>query len=170
MKNQTSEDLVRLHYPVIAPLLMGSGVGDGKTTMCIVAQAATIDALRKGKTLDKPTDQMECACPLLRRMAIRANDTDWWASNEERTEFLRPLIPLLLDSKHSESVTWKRIYYTADQSVRVLTPMRLEFIASRTKSAELKAEIAKGIEQIKALKPIVKLIWLRMGARSGRFG
>ncbi len=51
----------RNHYPVIAPLVMCHGLGDGKTTSCVVAQAATIDALRKGKTLDAPTDEMECA-------------------------------------------------------------------------------------------------------------
>lgn len=44
MSKQT-EELVKLHYPVIAPLLMGSGFGDGKTTMCVMAQAACIDAL-----------------------------------------------------------------------------------------------------------------------------
>jgi hypothetical protein len=118
-------------YPVVAPLVMCRGVGDGKTTACVMAQAATIDALRKGLTLDKPTDQMECACPLLRRMAIFANDTDWWKNDAERTEYLRPLIPLLLDSRASEAVTWKRIYAATDNVVRTLTPMRLEFIGRK---------------------------------------
>jgi len=40
-------------YGVIAPLVMCSGVGDGKTTACVMAQAATIDALRKGLTLEE---------------------------------------------------------------------------------------------------------------------
>lgn len=29
----------KTHYPVIAPLLMGPGVGNGKTTACVMAQA-----------------------------------------------------------------------------------------------------------------------------------
>jgi hypothetical protein len=118
-------------YPVVAPMVMCHGVGDGKTTACVMAQAATIDALRKGLTLDKPTDQMECACPLLRSMAIFANDTDWWKNDAERTEYLRPLIPLLLDSRASEAVTRKRIYAATDNVVRTLTPMRLEFIGRK---------------------------------------
>src|SRR4051812_12831948 len=100
-------EIYRNHYSVIAPLIMCNGVGDGKTTACVMAQAATIDALRKGKTLDKPTDDMECACPVLRRMAIRANDANWWKDDVERTEHLRPLIPLLLDSRGSAKLTRK---------------------------------------------------------------
>ena len=102
-RSKESNEAYSGFYPVIAPLIMCSGVGDGKTTACVMAQAATIDALRKGLTLDKPTDEMECACPVLRRMAIRANDANWWASDAERTEHLRPLIPLLLDSRVSDA-------------------------------------------------------------------
>ena len=142
-------------YKVIAPLIMCSGVGDGITTACVMAQAATIDALRKGKTLDKPTDEMECACPVLRRMAIRANDANWWKSNEERTELLRPLIPLLLDSRASKEVTDKRIFFVADKCVRDLTPMRLEFIAKHSKSEKVKAANAEGAAKLRALTPIV---------------
>lgn len=141
-------------YPVIAPLIMGSGVGDGKTTACVVAQAATIDALRNGKTLDKPTDEMECACPVLRRLAIRLNDTEWWKSNEERTEVLRPIIPLLLDSRGSRDLTQKRAYFVADQAVRVLTPIRLEYIAKHSKSERVKTENAAGAKALRELAPI----------------
>lgn len=142
------------HYNVIAPLIMGNGVGDGKTTSCVMAQAATIDALRRGETLAAPTDQMECACPLLRRMAIRLNDTAWWKDNEERTALLRPIIPLLLDSKVSQELTWTRIFRSVDFVVRELTPMRLEYIAIRSKSDNCKASIAKGLELLKTVQPI----------------
>ena len=116
-------------YPVIAPLIMSSGVGDGKRTACVMAQAATIDALRQGKTLDKPTDQMDCACPLMRRIAISINDAGWWKSDEERTQHLRPLIPMLLDSRGDKALTKRRMYLASNHSVRVITPMRLEWIA-----------------------------------------
>src|SRR5688500_15367771 len=114
---QTPEEAVAFHYPVIAPLVMCSGVGDGRTTACVMAQAATIDALRKGQTLGAPPDEMECASPVLRRLAIRANDTSWWASDADRTEHLRPLIPLLLDSRGSSELERKRAWFVADSAV-----------------------------------------------------
>lgn len=133
-------------YPVIAPLIMGKGVGDGKTTSCVMAQAATIDALRRGKTLTEPTDRMDCACPLLRNMAINANDSTWWASDKERTEELRPLIPLLLDSRVPVKVMKKRAARLSNAVIHELTPMRLEWIASNTKDAEY-AKACRGGDQ-----------------------
>jgi hypothetical protein len=142
-------------YPVIAPLIMCAGIGDGKTTACLVAQCATIDALRKGQTLDAPTDEMECACPVLRRLAIRFNDAAWWKSDAERTEHLRPLIPLLLDSRGSPELTQRRVFFVADNCVRVLTPLRLEYIAKHSKSDRVKKENAAGCKALRALAPIV---------------
>lgn len=141
-------------YPVIAPLIMSNGVGDGRTTACVMAQAATIDALRRGKTLETPTDEMECACPVLRRLAIRLNDTNWWKSDEERTEALRPLIPLLLDSRGSRELTERRVFFVADQVVRVLTPMRLEYIAKHSTSKRVKEANADGANQLRELTHI----------------
>ena len=133
----------RLHYSVIAPLIMGKGVGNGSDYACLMAQAATIDALRRGLTLDKPTDQMECACRLLRNLAINANDMDWWESDAERTEFLRPFIPLLLDSRASPATTLRRCARWSDVVIRELTPLRLEWIAAHTKDKKLKNESLK---------------------------
>lgn len=151
MENETPIQSFKSHYKVIAPLLMGEGVGDGLTTACIMAQAVTIDHLRKGLTLDKPTDEMECACQVLRRIAINLNDGDWWESNEERTEYLGPLIPFLLDSKQSKETTLKRIYYMANQSVKVLTPMRLRWRAAHCKDEKIKKMIEDGASSIEAL-------------------
>jgi len=133
-------------YPVIAPLVMGNGVGDGKTTACVVAQSATIDALRKGNTLDAPTDRMECACPILRALAIRLNDGNWWKDDAERTKVLRPLIPLLLDSVGDEAVTLKRRFLCADRIIRDLTPLRLGLIGAR--------DGRKNAKFLRAMKPI----------------
>ena len=141
-------------YKVIAPLIMGSGVGDGQTTACVMAQAACIDALRKGKTLEKPTDEMECACPVLRRIAIRLNDTEWWKSNEERTEILRPIIPLLLDSRGDKKLTDKRVFFAADHAVRDLTPIRLEYIAAHTKNDKVKSDCFAGAKTLRKLERI----------------
>jgi hypothetical protein len=80
-------------------LAMCAGVGDFETTACVVAQAAILDALSKGQSLNGPTDKLECACPVLRSLAIAANDVPKWASDEERTTALRGIIPALLDSR-----------------------------------------------------------------------
>ena len=141
-------------YNVIAPLIMAKGVGNGKETACLVAQAATIDALRKGQTLDKPTDELVCACPLLRRLAISMNDADWWKSNEERTEHLRPLIPLLLDSLGSLALTKLRAARYSNAVIHELTPMRLEWIAANTKNDKLAASCRNGVKVIADIKPI----------------
>ena len=45
MENETPDQSFKFYYKVIAPLLMGEGVGDGLTTMCVMSQAACIDAL-----------------------------------------------------------------------------------------------------------------------------
>ncbi len=148
---EKTETPFKTYYNVIAPLLMKSGVGEGKTSACVMAQAATIDALRNGKTLDTPTDNMECACPVLRRLAIRLNDTNWWKNDEERTEVLRPIIPLLLDSKGDKSITDARVFFVADKAVRDLTPMRLEFIAERTKNEKVKADCLEGAKKLRSL-------------------
>jgi len=151
MSKQT-EELVKLHYSVIAPLLMGAGVGDGKTTMCVMAQAACIDALRKGKTLKTPTDEMECACPVLRRMAIRLNDAKWWKDNAERTELLRPIIPLLLDSRGDRALTERRAFLVADHSVRVITPLRMEWIIENRPKQNSKLQPC--LDAIRKIQPI----------------
>ena len=148
------EELYRRHYKVIAPLIMGPGVGDGQTTACVMAQAATIDALRKGLTLDKPTDEMECACPILRHTAIRLNDATWWDSNEERTEALRPLIPLLLDSRVSELAYLKRAMRCADAAVHRLTPLRLEWIAKH-RAGQMADDLRAGAKELRDAAALV---------------
>ena len=148
------EEMVKLHFPVIAPLLMDHGVGDGKTTACVMAQAATIWHLSQGLPIDKPTDELECCCPILRRLAIRANDTQWWASKEERTEHLRPLIPLLLNSSVNKDAMLKRTYKVFDQAVRIICPMRIEFRA-QFRPKEIQEKMmgwAKTLREIPAIK------------------
>jgi hypothetical protein len=112
---------------------MGSGIGNGTVNggvhgdeACIVAQAAIIDALAHGRKIGEPTDKLDCACPLLRRMAILLNDTRWWASDLERATILTPLIPLLLDSDAGNKILRRRLFRYLDCHVRELFPMLLE--------------------------------------------
>lgn len=151
---ETPAGIAPKEYNVIAPLIMASGVGDGKTTACLVAQAATIDALRKGQTLETPTDALECACPLLRHMAIAMNDASWWKSNEERTRHLRPLIPLLLDSRGGFGLIQRRAARYSNAVIHELTPMRLEWIASNTKNTDVANSCRNGIKAISEIEVI----------------
>lgn len=150
---ETPEEQVKYFYPVIAPLIMCAGIGDGRTTSCVMAQAATINALRKGLTLKSPTDNMECACPLLRYMAIFLNDGDWWESDLERTELLRPLIPLLLDSKGDNYE--KRRLHIVDFCYRKLTPLRIELFAEDCSHENWKDIFKTSAERLKETVPVV---------------
>jgi hypothetical protein len=97
----------------VKSLLMSKGIGDFKTTACVVAQAAILDALSRNESIKEPTDKLECACPVLRTLAITINDIPEWPSDHTRTESLQSLIPALLDSKISLNVTAKRAQLAA---------------------------------------------------------
>lgn len=93
----------------VCKFTMSSGVGSlGNNTACVMAQAAILDALDKGKPIVDLTDKLDCACPVLRKLAITLNDGRWWADDLQRTRILRPLLTLILDSKSSLTVTAKR--------------------------------------------------------------
>ena len=94
---------------VVEKYSMPSGLGDlDKEEACVVAQAAIVDSLCRGESIANLTDSLNCACPVLRTLAIAMNDVAWWKDAEERTSTLRPLIPLLLDSIVSPDATAKR--------------------------------------------------------------
>ena len=140
---------------------MGNGVGNATVnggihgdTACLVAQAAILDALRQGKKIDKPTDELACACPLLRRMAIAGNDAKWWKDYQERTEVLQPLIPLLLGSRGDLALTKRRAARYSNAMIHELTPMRLQWIAANTKNVELAKSCLEGIQKIEKIAPI----------------
>jgi hypothetical protein len=87
-------------------------------------------------------------------MAIRLNEGNWWKDDMERTNTLRPLIPLLLDSKQPREKTLNRIYLVADNSVRVLTPMRLRFRAEQTQDEKRKASMLEGALKLESLQSL----------------
>ncbi len=110
---------------------MGEGVGDGAHTACVMAQAVMVDHLRKGKPMGCLTDKLDCACPMIRNMAINTNDNPWWKGKKDRTEALRPLIPWILDSKGSNELRQRRNLHCIDRIVHELMPMKLKDIASK---------------------------------------
>ena len=140
------ETMKTIDLTPVLNLCMGSGVGTATVnggihgeTACLVAQAAILDALRSGRKISVPTDKLECACPILRLFGIRINDTKWWKSDEERTEVLRPLIPLLLDSKVGLKATKRRGLRYVDCYVREIVPMILDQINQKKAARKLRA-------------------------------
>lgn len=132
--------------------------------MCVVAQAATIDALRKGLTLDEPTDEMECACPILRKMAIELNDGEWWKDNEERTLALRPLIPMLLDSRLNLKGTRRRLWFMCDEVLRNALPARMRWFEKKYHHPKVLAGVRRRltalpeVSRYSHLEPVLQIL------------
>jgi hypothetical protein len=104
-------------------LVFTDGAGDGERTACVVSAASVIAGEAFG-------DSPSCVCPVLRRIAIRANDTAWWGSNEERTRVLFPLAERLVGTRSTLAVEIARARRAAHWACTVATPMALESAAS----------------------------------------
>jgi chemosensory pili system protein ChpA (sensor histidine kinase/response regulator) len=100
-----------------------SGVGDiAEKTACIMSAVAWIAGEPWG-------DAPACACPVLRRLSIRLNDTDWWESDEERTAALMPLAEKLVGTKAAPAVETERARVAAHRMVTMFAPMALDSAA-----------------------------------------
>ncbi len=105
----------KIDLSLVEQYTMPSGIGNlAENKISLVAQANLIDCLEKGLPIEALSDSLECACPVLRVLAIGLNDTKWWVNDQERTETLRPLISLLLDSRREPKVTAQRAQKAAD--------------------------------------------------------
>lgn len=101
---------------LVSGFTMGHGVGNSLAMRaCVVAQAKILDDIAKGQPIIID-DHLECACPVLRSLAICLNDMPWWKDDEERTKTLRPLIPFLLDSRGAPAVTVERARLAASMA------------------------------------------------------
>ena len=105
---------------------MGNGLGDYEQgNACVMACAVALWRFRHGEELGEATDELDCVCPVLRRLAIRLNDGVWWPAGEaERTAVLIPMVPRLLGT-NNPGKTRLRMYRAADWSVRTMLPTRL---------------------------------------------
>ena len=77
------------------------------------------------------SDRPACTCPALGVFARRLNDAYWPGGDPQRTEILRPLIPLLVGTVSTHEVYRRRGHFFADRAVRELTPMALDSWADR---------------------------------------
>lgn len=81
------------------------------------------------------SDSPECACPVIAAFVRRFNDGI--KDDDRRTELLRPILPLLLNTRSTRAVQERRAYLAADWAVRVVSPAWLSFAGLDVLAAEL---------------------------------
>ena len=109
----------------IGELKLVNGVGDySKAEACIMSAAAMIKAIEDGSPLEKATDELECACPVIRALCIRRNDGKW-DSDEQRSSWGRRLIPRIIGSRKSGEETIQRAFRCADVAIHEILPLAL---------------------------------------------
>ena len=147
---------------------MSSGLGSLENNkVCVVAQAAILDALSKGQPITTLTDDLDCACPVLRVLAIALNDGGWWDNDQERTKTLRPLISLLLDSKRDSVVTAQRAVKAslfAKHAAEYAAESAAESAKYAKYAAECAAESAATIHTVKTLRNDLLKTWMECEA------
>ena len=78
------------------------------------------------------SDHPACACPVITEFLVSWNDA---LPDDERTELLKPLIPLVVGTRGSKALEARRANMAADWFIRVQTPAWLR-LAGLTKQAE----------------------------------
>ena len=100
-------------------LTLIAGVGDYSTnTACIMSAAVAKWRLSRNEPLGIATDKLECVCLVIRRFAIKLNDSNLFESNQHRTEILMPFLDKIIDTKSTRKVEQKRLWLCADYAVR----------------------------------------------------
>jgi hypothetical protein len=92
----------------------------------------------QGEPIGYATDQLDCCCPVIRRLCIRRND-GWWPSDEARKEWALGLIARLPGTRGDMATTLRRGFRCADMTVRVLAPMVLRDASHEDLAAQLEA-------------------------------
>ncbi|MEL7447325.1 MAG: hypothetical protein AAGK02_16225, partial [Pseudomonadota bacterium] len=101
------------------------------------------------------SDHPECVCPVIARFLRNWNDN--LRSNEERDRLLKPLIPVILDTKSTPAIEEQRSYLALDWMVRVFTPTWLR-LAKLDDHADRLVALApiETLEAAQAAGPIVR--------------
>jgi hypothetical protein len=128
--------------PLISRLRFVGGIGDPSDsqnpTACVMSAAAANYRLSQGESIGDATDQLDCCCPVIRRLCIRRND-GWWPSDEARKEWALGLIARLPGTRGDMATTLRRGFRCADMTVRVLAPMVLRDASHEDLAAQLEA-------------------------------
>jgi len=91
---------------------------------------------------DHFTDTPKCASPVLTAFGIHLNDAAW-PTDKDRTDALRPAIPLLIGTRTTdESVEQHRRYRLVDFAVREAAPYWFDYAYQQTKKKTYKEHAA----------------------------
>ena len=86
---------------------------------------------------EKHSDNPRCASPVIAALVRAFND--FLADDHARGHYLRPLIPIIIDTAGSPDLEQQRGYHLADYTARVLTPLTLEARGLLLEAAELRS-------------------------------
>ena len=150
----------KVDLALVAGYTMPSGVGNLETHQaCVVAQAAILDKMSRGEPVTEITDTLECACPVLRVLAIALNDIAWWDSDKERQTVLGPLRLLLLDSRRDPSITVQRAAKAA-----VFAKSAAKYAKSAAESPESAKSAESAAKYLRPLRGELLRVWLECEA------
>jgi hypothetical protein len=93
------------------------GNGADLKTACVMQMVAYVAG-------EKWTDHPECACPILTRYATTLNDK----LNTEHRQKLKPIIPLLIETRSDDALRIKRKQFFMFRNVTVTYPLLLDLI------------------------------------------
>ncbi len=120
------------------PLAKGNhkaGIKDGGCIMELVSYLAN----------EPWSDSPECACPVLTRYAIRLND----AFRDKHRQLMKPFIPLLLDTRSTDTLQIKRKQMLMFRNVTATYPLILDLI-KMPELAEKLRQFKNSVEDMKA--------------------
>jgi hypothetical protein len=95
-------------------ILMGGSHGSRATGVCLLEAVAWM-------AREPHSDSPECACPVLAAFGRRLND----ALSKKDRQLLKPLIPLLINTRRARDVELKRAFFFADRAMRLFAPIEL---------------------------------------------
>ena len=72
---------------------------------------------------ERHSDQPDCTCPVLASIVRTFNDVV--PDVETRDRYLRPLVPLLINTRADESIQRQRAFLALDTAVRLFAPLAL---------------------------------------------
>jgi hypothetical protein len=140
-KMNKSEKTIEIS-PLISRLHFVGGIGNPSNpqnpTACVMSAAVANYRLSQGEPIGEATDQLDCCCPVIRRLCMRRND-GWWPSDEARKVWALGLIARLPGTRGDMATTLRRGFRCADMTVRVLAPMVLRDASREDLAAQLEA-------------------------------
>ena len=123
--------------------LCGGNGADIAKAVCVMQ---AVDFITSGGLSDDP----ECSCPILTRLAIRLNDS----FNDEHRQLLKPLIPLLVGTVASDEIKIKRKQLIMWRNVTATYPLILDLF----KMPELAEKLRSFTNTVSAMADAAKLL------------